>query len=210
MASGNEQALEEAKGEAERGIWQQNRAKSHFQYSNNIESAWKKEMTRSWLAIALDNFISLFSQTRRLCWASLRPRDINMNFSSHITGILAHNFSELGKKTCEISQILIFRITVGKTESCLCMDSTPWSCILSLCALKTFSFWKEKFKKLQHYRPFPSSTKSEIANGTCHVGLFLCKTLRLQVCCQERWGSGEAARCNREMLSTSLADFEEG
>lgn len=136
---------------------------------------------------------------------ALMSIDINTNFSRRITGILAHNFFELGKKKknkpCEISQFLISRITLLEKESCLCMGSTPQSCILTLRALKLFSIWKEKFKKLQHYHPFPSSTKAGIVTLSHVTWVFQCKALQLQVCCQGRWGSGEAARRNREMLS---------
>lgn len=47
--------------------------------------------------------------------------------------------------------------------------------------------------------------KQSWQKGCVALYLFLCKTPLFQVCCQGRWGFGEAARCNSEMLSAPPA-----
>lgn len=73
-------------------------------------------------------------------------------------------------------------------------------------SLKSFSkSAKRNYNTTSTSVPSLALPKQSWQRGCVALYLFLCKTPLFQDCCQRRWGFGEAARCNTEMLSAPPA-----
>lgn len=194
----------------------------------------KKEWQEHVLQPPLTTLFLSFHKSVRSTEHALMTTNINMNSPIQTTRLLVQHLFGLDKRQWNI-EVIHFQVHHDHKEKkshilawiCI-LYHVSWK-LLPLTFNNAWEKKKQTFNRttnrqfiLHSLKSFYKSTKRNYnttstsvpslalpkqswQKGCVALYLFLCKTPLFQVCCQGRWGFGEAARCNSEMLSAPPA-----